>query len=271
MNGHARRIKKIAAAAFFYAACQAFLNTPLHAQDARANIRFVKPLVLADYSQATAFTNLGGMSGGDENNPGTLHVTVEHDDGLVLGNAGYALGIDYDVRNLGEYTFYWIKLGKERQGTSGVTDTLDLKKYNYLSFWIRDGGNTGNIKIEVHQDSDSDGVFNYGKDLTSFVYMNAYVKGGAVQKEWSKVIIPLKFFSTITDWSKAHELVFVFENKTGNTQGVVYIDEIIFGNRPDDVLFAADDAVIPVKEPDAASFRVDDAEVKDCLLFKGTN
>ena len=94
------------------------------------------------------------------------------------------------------------------------------------SFWIRSAGDTGNIKIEMHQDANGDGVFTFGTDISSPVYADQYIKGGRVDKNWDKVVIPLSDFKDIKDWSKMSELVFVFENKAGNKQS--QIDRVPF-------------------------------------------
>ena len=271
MGAWNRAFRKLALSAFLPALFIFFLHTPSPAQEQRFPVKFVKPLLLANYSNGTAFTELGGMSGGDDNKPGTLYVAVEHDDGCVMGNAGYAVRLDYDVQNPGEFTYYWIKLGKEATGRSGVTETLDLTEYNYLSFWVRGLEEGGNIKVELHEDTDGSGVFTYGRDITAYVYMNAYIKGGIIGQDWRKVTIPLKAFAKISDRSKMLELVFVFENKMGNRKGVVYVDEILFGNRPDEVLFARDEDVKPVKAPDPNSFKVNGASGAQCPVFKGAN
>ncbi|MCM8761681.1 MAG: hypothetical protein NC933_06090, partial [Candidatus Omnitrophica bacterium] len=260
------------AATFFSVLCNVFLNTICWTQDAvPKDKKFIQPLIIATYSNGTAFTEFGGMTGGDENEPGTLYVAVEHDGSRTLGGAGYSIRLEYDVENLGEFTFYWIKLGKELSGTSSATAALDLSEYDYLSFWVRGEQEMGNIKIELHQDSDDNGVFTFGKDITSYVYINAYIKGGMVGLEWRKVTIPFKAFQKITDWSKMLELVFVVENKSGDKKGVFYLDDIMFGYRPEDILFAPEDMLKAMAEPVASTFKIDGLSSEQCLIFRGTN
>lgn len=235
------------------------------------SLKFIKPFILADYSAGTLYTNTGGLSGGDDNKPGTVYATTLRDEGFVRGNDGYAVALDYDVERLGEYTFYWIKLGKEVPGKTGSTECMDLRNYNYLSLWIKGSKEISDIKIEVHQDVNGDGIFTYGQDVTSYVYVSAYINGGLISKDWNKVVIPLKAFGKITDWSKASELVFVFENKAGNNKGVVYVDDILFGSRPEDVLYPNGDESREIKVPDISSFKVNGAAAKSCVSFKGVN
>ncbi|MBN2453135.1 MAG: hypothetical protein JXB40_02585 [Candidatus Omnitrophica bacterium] len=264
-------MRRAFAAIFFIICTTSICNTGFTQDLPQKPIKFIKPISLANYNEGSLYTNLGGLSGGDENKPGTLYAAVIQDEGYVKGNTGYAVTLDYDVERLGEFTFYWIKLGKEVPGKSGSTESLDLKDYNYLSFWIKGSQEISDIKVELHQDVNGDGIFTYGQDINSYVYVNAYIRGGIVSKEWSKVVIPLKVFSKITDWSKMSELVIVFENKAGNKKSVVYIDDIMFGNRPESVLSSAGEDGKDLKAPDEESFKVNGIDAKHCPAFKGDN
>ena len=261
---------KLATISFFCLLSALFINSYSFANNNKSNgSNFTPPLILTDYNSGTVLTNAGALSGGDEEKPGTLFATVVCDDGLTLGNSGYSLSLEYDVGKLGEYTFYWIKLGKEIPGKPGVTESVNLRKYNYLSFWVRSAGDTGNIKIEMHQDLNADGIFTFGADISSHVYADQYIKGGRVDSNWDKVVIPLKDFKDIKDWSKMSELVFVFENKAGNKKGTVYLDNILFGYRPENVLSAKDTKAL--RTPEESSFKVNGIQAKNCPSFNGTN
>jgi len=256
----------------FMLACSIILNTASVAQELpQKTTKFIKPIVLADYNGGSIYTNLGGLSGGDDNKPGTVFAAIMQDEGYVKGNSGGAVALDYDVERLGEYTFYWIKLGKEVQGKAGSTEIIDLRDCNYMSFWIKGAQEVSDIKIELHQDVNGDGIFTYGQDVTSYVYANAYINGGMISKDWNKVVIPLKAFSKITDWSKTLELVFVFENKAGNKKGMMYVDDILFGNRPEDTLSRMGEGIKEIAAPDEASFKINGVNAKQCATFNGTN
>ncbi|MDO8525222.1 MAG: glucoamylase family protein [Candidatus Omnitrophota bacterium] len=263
MNKHSKNIVTI----LFFGL---ILSTPpqSYAQNNKvANYRFIAPIIVCNYNDGTLTNSLGGISGGKETLPGTLYATVISDEAWTRGAYGYSLGLDYNVENLGEYAFYWMKLGREIQGKDKATATLDLTKYNYLSFWVKGARDGGNIKIELHQDIDSNGIFEFGKDITSYVYANGYLKSGTITKEWQKVVIPLKYFTKITDWSRMIELVLVFENKTGNDRGTVYVDDIMFGGRPPDALEAR--AAKGIKPPVESSFTVNGSGAGRCLAFPG--
>lgn len=265
-------LKNMIAALCVQIICGIILNNVSMAQSLpQKPTRFIKPIILADYNGGSLYTNLGGLSGGDDNKPGTVFAAMIQDEGFVRGNTGSAVMLDYDVERLGEYTFYWMKLGKEIPGKTGSTESLNLTEYNYLSFWIKGAQEVSDIKIELHQDVNGDGVFTYGQDITSYVYLNAYINGGIVSKDWNKVVIPLKVFNKITDWSKVSELVFVLENKAGNKKGIVYMDDILFGNRPEDVFSRKEGDVKEISAPDETSFKINGVNAKKCTTFNGAN
>lgn len=261
--------KKIYSAIFFLILFTAFLNALSLAKETSAREgKFIQSLILSDYNQDSIITNLGGLSGGKEELPGIAYATIVSDNGLRRGDSGAAAMVDYDVSKPGEYSFYWIKLGKELTGRIGVTATLDLIQYNYLSFWIKGTPDLKKMKVELHQETNGNGTFEYGKDITSFVYTDLYMNG-PIGAKWKKVLIPLADFAAIKDWSKMLELVFVFENKLDTPKGAVYIDDILFGYRPSIVLMAK--GTKETNAPIESSFKVNDVGSKQCLTFKGAN
>ena len=229
----------------------------------------VKPLILNDYDDGILRTNTGGLSGGDEELPGTTFTAFTPDDNFTKGNSGYSLMLDYDVSGMGEFSFYWIKLGKDIEDRTDATETLDLTDYNYMSFWIKGSEGGEKLKIELHEDSDTNGSFVFGRDITSYVYADAYLPEGSVTQGWQRVFIPLKYFKGISDFSKMLELVFVFENRTGNTKGAVYIDDIIFGNKPKDIIES--ETIPALNPPIEESFKVNGVSARQCLTFTQSN
>lgn len=255
--------------------CIYFLNSPLIigavAETATAPIikGLYSPLILSDYNEGTLMTNVGGLSGGDESLPGTTFTTLIPDDNFARGNTGYSLMLSYDVSRFNEFSFYWIKLGRSVGSESGMTQTLDLGKRNYLSFWVKGAEGNEKIKIELHADTDNDGQFVFGTDASYFVYLDPYLGERKVTGAWQKALIPLKSFSSACGASKMLELVFVFENAKGNTKGAVYIDDIMFGQRPEEVLKTR--AAEGPKAPDEGSFRVDGKQANLCPAFTSSN
>ncbi|UCD55686.1 MAG: hypothetical protein JSV93_02555 [Candidatus Omnitrophota bacterium] len=255
---------------FFSILCIFFLNMLYIPQAGAAEKNFTPPLILSDYDSGTLYTNLGGLSGGDEEAPGTAVALLVSDDNFTKGKSGYSLMLDYDVSGLGEFSFYWVKLGEEMPGRPGITHTLDLRKYNYLSFWVKGLQGGEKIKIEFHQDTDDNGIFVFGKDITSHVYANTYIAENIITRDWKKVIIPLEDFTAITNWSKMLEFVFVFENVIGNTKGAVYVDDILFGRRPEEIL-KTENVTQEINAPLQSSFRVNGLSKEQCASFLMSN
>ena len=101
---------------FFFILLGLFLDTsPLaYAQNNRhGNPKFTPPIVTCDYNDGVLTNSLGGISGGKETLPGTLYATAVPDEGFTRGSCGYSVRLDYNVEKLGEYSFYWMKLGHE--------------------------------------------------------------------------------------------------------------------------------------------------------------
>lgn len=259
--------KKAFTAIFFSILFCGFLNTLSSAKEAD-NEKFIQPLIFNDYNNESLINSFGALSGGDEEAPGTLYATIVADNGFRRGDSGAAIRIDYDVSNSGDYTFYWMKLGKAMRGRSDKTETLNLSKYNYLSFWVKAVPDLIKFKVEMHQDVEPNGVFVFGKDISSFVYTDSFLKG-SINSGWRRVFIPLSSFAAIKDWSGMLELVFVFENKSGTPKGVIYVDDIIFGYRKS--LEAISAAQKEIKAPVESSFKVNGVSSKQCLIFKGVN
>lgn len=260
--------KRAWTAIFFSLLSCVFLNTLSIAKESPEE-KFIQPLVLTDYNLTESLiTNLGTLSGGDEEQPGTLYATIVSDNGFRRGDSGAAVRLDYDVSKSGDYTFYWMKLGKPIRAKSDSTQTIDLSKYNYLSFWVKGTPDLSKIKVEIHQDADLNGMFVFGKDVSSFVYTGPYMSG-SIDATWKKVLIPLADFPGIKDWSKTLELVFVFENKNETPRGIVYIDDIMFGYRPS--LSIAAKGTKEISAPVDNSLKVNGVSSKQCLTFKGVN
>ena len=259
--------RKACAAIFFSLLISVFLNTLSYAKGSPDD-KFIRPLILSDYNTESLITNLGGATGGDEELPGTLYATISSDNGFRRGNSGAAVRLDYDVSKPGDYTFYWMKLGKPVKGKSDATEILDLSKYSYLSFWVKGIPDLSKIKVEIHQDVEPDGRFIFGKDISSFVYTNLYMSGN-VDSNWNKVVIPLADFAGIKDWTKMLELVFVFENKNDMPKGIVYIDDIIFGYKPAQVLTSKGTGLL--NAPVEKSFKANGVNSKQCLTLKSVN
>jgi len=265
--------KMLKKSVFFCALCAYFLNWLCFAETegsaSKKAAEFIPPLIVADYDVGLLLTNLASLSGGDENLPGTTFTVLVSDDNFTRGNSGYSLMLDYDVSRPGDFSFYWIKLGREECVGSGITRTLDLQGYNYLSLWIKGRSGGEKVKVELHQDADESGTFVFGRDIISYVYIDAYLKEGGLTGSWQKALIPLDAFKGISDRSKMLELVFVFENEKSMKKGAVYVDDIMFGSRPEWVIKGED--AREIQAPLESSFRVNGAKAELCPAFERTN
>lgn len=265
----------------FLALCVFFINKFVISTDAGAQSRVEKvkkaitkkgehyPLVLSDFNSGSLYTNIGSLSGGDEEDPGKTFAVVVGEENVTKGRSGYSVMLDYDVDMPGEYSFYWMKLGKKQSEQGDATDTLDLSDYDYLSFWIKGQKGAESAKVELHEDRDGNNVFTFGTDVSSYVYTAAYIPSGKVTTEWQKIVIPLDSFKAIRDWSNVLELVIVFENMKGPGKSALYVDDFIFGKRPESVLAAAE--VQELQAPDAATFKVNGLPAAECPIFERSN
>ncbi|MBI1883951.1 MAG: hypothetical protein HYS08_07080 [Chlamydiae bacterium] len=188
-----------------------------------------KVLVLNDFDRGFRFNLLKGLQGGDGEEPGLCMPGMGYEKEGDSGLTGENLKLSYNVKAGGSYSFFWMKLGPFLKGMEGPTRALDLSDYHYLSFWVKGEEGKERFKIEIHQDSDGDGIYVAGKDISGFVYVDAYLIHG-VGKHWSKVTIALSDFRRVTDWKNILELVFTFENFANvHKMGAIYVDDLVFG------------------------------------------
>ncbi|MDD5645529.1 MAG: glucoamylase family protein [bacterium] len=202
-----------------------------------------KVLLVDDFDRGITVNNLGGIYGGDLEEPGICKVSLKYNlpDELsasereidikgtdVFGNRGASLQLDYDVSAYDTYTYFWMKLGNPYPNDNTNFLPADLTGYDYLSFWIKSRYGFDKVKLELHEDTDGDGKFIWNKDYSSAVYIHGYIPGG-ISTEWKKVVIPLSNFGNIRVFSRITEIVFVIESKNGNPKGTLFVDNVIFG------------------------------------------
>ena len=222
-----------------------------------------RTLLIDDFNKCSNFNYLHGQMGGDEKKPGTCGFSFITNSIDTYGYNGSSLKLDFDAPFSGTYSFFWYKLGPKITDSSKATEHLDLSPYKYLSFYVK--GLTGNeiFKIEIHQDTDNNHIFNFDKDIVSSVYAPAYLKKGIINK-WQKVLIPLEDFAKLKDKTKTLEIVFVFENTFNkeNPKSSVFIDNLILGTA-----FIPNDKETP-RSPLRSSFKVNNKLLKDGMSFK---
>ncbi|MFC2149315.1 glucoamylase family protein [Candidatus Auribacterota bacterium] len=179
------------------------------------------PVVLIDaFSKVSSFHNL---IGGDEERPGLCIVSYESDPERTLGGSESSLKLSYDVARQGAFSYFYIKLG-------AVEKRPEMESFEYLSFWVKGGAGGESFKIELHEDSNNNGNYEYGVDGVSSVYVSRYLGRDGITSEYKKVAIPLKDFSAIKDFDNVFEIVFTFEgNLLQEKNGTIYIDDILLG------------------------------------------
>jgi len=165
-------------------------------------------LMLDDFDDGAKPNNLGGDLGAWDRDPADDTQTCREyfTSEVKCGDKGYSMKIDYDVDSPSPaFNGYWTKL----QG-------IDVTPYKNFVFYVKGDekdGFTTQFKIELKNEK---------KELGRY-----YVKG--VTSEWQKVIVPLKDFVGITDFSKMTEFVVVFEDRIATDRdGAIYIDNLHF-------------------------------------------
>lgn len=233
-------------------------------QPANAELEINEVLLVNEFGAGTGANVLGGSQGGDGEAPGLCYPNPHYTVSSATGMTGESLKLDFDVRAPGSFTFYWMKLGPKTTDMGG-TATLDLSGKKYLSFWVRGKEGRERFKVEIHQDADADGLFTAGKDISGHVYVDSYLKKG-IEKDWTKVCIPLADIRRITDWSKIIEIVFTFENHANLLKsGTVYVDDIVFGSA------APTKPVAPAFKPVKGSLKIDGQALSDAHELKGAS
>ncbi len=134
---------------------------------------------------------------------------------------GY-LKLDYNISSSGSYSWYASRLGSQN---------LSSSNFNALMFMVK--GNTGGEYFKITLKTEE---CNASNRISASVYINDFLNSG-VTGSWQKVLIPLKNFSNITNFSEMKEFSFAFENTYSSSigaplSGTIYIDNIKFTNSP---------------------------------------
>lgn len=144
--------------------------------------------------------------------------TVSYAGGAYEG--ANCLKLDYNVPGAGSFSWYASEMGSEN---------IESSNFNGLIFWVKGAAGGEYFKIELKTiDCNLTGRSN------AKIYITDYLDGG-VTTDWQKVVIPLKNFANITNFTKMYEFTIAFEYDqsliNGSlTSGTVYIDCIKFTN-----------------------------------------
>lgn len=163
-------------------------------------------LIIADFDSGKKPNNLGGDFGAWDRDPNDYTQTAVDSfmSSIRHGDKGYSVQIYYDVDSPNPaFNGFWMKL-----------NDLDFSKYKFLGFWIKGDplrGFSKNFKLELKN----------SKGEVGRVYVTK------VTSEWQEILIPLKEFKGINDFTDMSELVIVFEDTTATKkEGAIYIDDI---------------------------------------------
>ncbi len=164
--------------------------------------------VIADFNSGEKPNNIGGDFGAWNKDPTDFSqgCTESFDTANRHGNTGFAMKLDYSVESKNPaYNGFWMYL-----------QNFDASKYDNVAFWVKGDAKVGFttvFKVEVK---------NAAKQVGRYYVTN-------VTDQWQDIVIPLKEFKGITDYSNLTELVVVFEDRiASNKKGVVYMDDIRF-------------------------------------------
>jgi hypothetical protein len=165
-------------------------------------------LIVADFDSGEKPNNIGGNFGAWDKDPADFSqgCAEAFDSANRYGAKGFAMKLDYDVDSRNPaYNGFWMFL-----------QNLDASDYDNLAFIVKGDKNEGYttvFKVELK---------NAKKQVGRYYVTN-------VTDEWQEIVIPLKDFKGITDFSDLTEVVIVFEDRiASNKDGVIYIDDIKF-------------------------------------------
>ena len=178
------------------------------------NIKLVKDKSLEggvcvdDFNAGSKPNCLGGDLGAFDFMPNDFSQSCleAYDPGVKMGDSGFSMRLDYDVDSTNPaYNGFWTKL-----------NNFDASHFSKLIFWVKGNqeyGFTDVFKVELKNGSGETGKY-YVKNVTA---------------KWQMIILPLKDFAFINDFSDLVELVFVFEDRIASKkEGTVWIDDIYF-------------------------------------------
>lgn len=163
-------------------------------------------LMIADFNSGTKPNNIGGDFGSwikDPSDP-MQGVIDTFDRADRYGSTGYALRLIYSVdSNRPAFGGFWMRL-----------ENLDAAKFDNLAFRVKGDrrmGYTTVFKVELKDALDQSSHY--------------YVRG--VTDQWQDIVIPLKSFEGIANFTRLKEFVITFEDNSSTAKkGVIYLDDI---------------------------------------------
>jgi len=184
------------------------LALPTAASAAEKALGSATELVVADFDSGEKPNNIGGDFGAWSKDPTDFSqgCTESFDSVNRAGTKGFGMKLEYSVDSKNPaYNGFWLFL-----------QNLDASKYDNLALKVKGDakiGYTTVFKIELK---------NAAKQVGRYYITN-------ISDQWQEMVVPLKDFKGITDFSNLTEFVVVFEDRiASNKKGVVYIDDLKF-------------------------------------------
>ncbi|MCM8761682.1 MAG: CIA30 family protein [Candidatus Omnitrophica bacterium] len=198
-------IKKFMYAAMMVAMAIALMADVSSAADAKDS---GNEFLIADFNSGEKPNNIGGDFGAWNKDPTDFSQGCNESFDSVnrYGSTGFAMKLDYSVESKNPaYNGFWMFL-----------QNFDASKYDNVAMRVKGDGKIGYttvFKVELK---------NAAKQIGRYYVTN-------ITDSWQDIVIPLKDFKGITDFSNLTELVIVFEDRiASNKKGVIYIDDIRF-------------------------------------------
>lgn len=185
------------------------------------------PILLDNFNEAKKENALGGATGGwfDPDDP-SIFVKVDFDEKVFFGPSGKSLRLEYNIESkrenisLSTNDSVSVPTTKGNQAFNGyysIFQPKNLSSQNFLCLWVKgdpEAGFSRSFKIEV-----KDGLASYSPGY----------KVTGLTDQWQKIVIPLRSFPEVKDWTAVKEFVIVFSADSVNRlQGVFNVDDIYF-------------------------------------------
>jgi hypothetical protein len=200
-------VKRILTAAVMVAMAVIFMAGASIAADTAAQAG-ANEFLVADFNSGEKPNNIGGDFGAWNKDPTdfTQGCNEAFDSLNRHGTTGFAMKLDYSVESKNPaYNGFWMFL-----------QNFDASKYDNVALWVKGDGKLGYttvFKVELK---------NAAKQIGRYYVTN-------ITDNWQDIVIPLKEFKGITDYTNLTELVIVFEDRiASNKKGVIYLDDIRF-------------------------------------------
>jgi len=173
-----------------------------------------KTLLLDHFDHPSGVNLLGGLTQGDEEEPGGLIPSYTPTGRLTMGKMGHSLKMDYNVTIPMSIAFYWTRFGPwdPKAQNPASTQPINIEGYNYLSFWLKSDRDYPRFSIEFHQDTNQDHRFTLGQDINAKIAVSSFILSPA-RDIWggvSEVMVSIDEKDRLID---RHKIIVVMSEK----------------------------------------------------------